>query len=175
MSTLPSPAVSCIRYLSTRFSLGVALAAYSDAGLCALLLGDEPTSLESDLRRRFAQNRQLLRDDNLAIALQHVVHFLDTPHRPLSVPLDLVTGSEFQRRVWQALQHIPLGETRTYRDIARQLGQPGAFRAVANACGANPLAVVIPCHRVVRQDGGLGGYRWGLERKHVLLEREARR
>lgn len=173
MSTFILPSSSTIHYLSARFSLGVVLIACSDEGLCALLMGDELMPLESNLRQRFAQDRQLLRDESLRPALQRTIDFLEHPHQPLDVPLDFTAGSEFQRRVWQALRQIPAGETVTYRDIARQLGQPGASRAVANACGANPLAVVVPCHRVVRQDGDLGGYRWGLERKRALLAREA--
>jgi AraC family transcriptional regulator of adaptative response/methylated-DNA-[protein]-cysteine methyltransferase len=107
-------------------------------------------------------------------ALEQTLRHLEDPRITLDLPLDL-TGSVFQRRVWDALRQIPLGETASYLDIARQLGQPKAFRAVANACGANPLAVIVPCHRVLRQDGSLGGYRWGLERKRQLLDREAQR
>ena len=107
-------------------------------------------------------------------ALEQTLRHLEDPRTTLDLPLDL-TGSVFQRRVWNALRQIPPGKTASYLDIARQLGQPTAFRAVANACGANPLAVIVPCHRVLRQDGSLGGYRWGLERKRQLLDREARR
>jgi AraC family transcriptional regulator of adaptative response/methylated-DNA-[protein]-cysteine methyltransferase len=148
---------SSIRFISGTSRLGVLLLAFSAEGLCALLLGDDLAMLERDLARRFPGKQTPQRED---------------PRSTLDLPLDL-TGSVFQRRVWNALRQIPVGGTASYLDIARQLGQPTAFRAVANACGANPLAVIVPCHRVLRQDGSLGGYRWGLERKRQLLEREA--
>ena len=164
MSTSP------IRFISGTSSLGVLLLAASAQGLCALLLGDDLETLERDLARRFPG--QLQRDEGLMPALEHTLRYLDNPLTVLDLPLDL-SGSVFQQRVWEALRQIPLGQTVSYQQIARQLGQPKAFRAVANACGANPLAIIVPCHRVLRQDGSLGGYRWGLERKRQLLEREA--
>lgn len=166
--------ISSIRYISGTSRLGILLLAFSTEGLCASLLGDDLTTLERDLARRFPGKPTPQRDDGLAPALEQTLRHLDNPHTVLDLPLD-PTGSVFQRRVWDALQKIPVGETASYQAIARQLGQPTAFRAVANACGANPLAVIVPCHRVVRQDGGLGGYRWGLERKRQLLDREAQR
>ena len=165
---------SSIRFISGPSSLGVLRLAFSAKGLCALLIGDDLATLERDLSRRFPGQHALQRDEGLMPALEQTLRHLEDPRTPLDLPLDL-TGSVFQRRVWNALRQIPLGETASYLDIARQLDQPTAFRAVANACGANPLAVIVPCHRVLRQDGSLGGYRWGLERKRQLLDREARR
>ncbi|KAF2395355.1 Bifunctional transcriptional activator/DNA repair enzyme Ada [Pseudomonas frederiksbergensis] len=161
---------SSIRYISDTCSLGILLLAFSDKGLCALLLGDDLATLERDLARRFSGVLQ--RDEGLMPQLQQTLRHLDDPHQAFNVPLDLA-GSAFQRQVWKALQQIPVGQTASYRDIAQRLNQPKAFRAVANACGANPIAVIVPCHRVLRQDGSLGGYRWGLERKRQLLDREA--
>lgn len=166
MSTSP------IRFISGTSSLGVLLLASSAQGLCALLLGDDLETLERDLARRFPGQPTPKRDESLMPALEQILRYLDNPLTALDLPLDLA-GSVFQQRVWEALRQIPLGKTASYQEIARQLGQPNAFRAVANACGANPLAVIVPCHRVLRQDGSLGGYRWGLERKRQLLEREA--
>ncbi|QVW25866.1 methylated-DNA--[protein]-cysteine S-methyltransferase [Pseudomonas hormoni] len=164
--------MSPIRFISGSSSLGVLLLASSAQGLCALLLGDDLETLERDLARRFPGQPTPQRDEGLMPALEQTLRYLDNPLAELDLPLDLV-GSVFQRRVWDALRQIPSGKTASYQDIARQLGQPKAFRAVANACGANPLAVIVPCHRVLRQDGSLGGYRWGLHRKRQLLEREA--
>lgn len=163
---------SPIRFISGPSSLGTLLLASSAQGLCALLLGDDLTTLERDLARRFPAQPTPQRDEGLMPALEQTLRYLDNPQNALDLPLDLV-GSVFQQRVWEALRQIPLGKTASYQEIARQLGQPKAFRAVANACGANPLAVIVPCHRVLRQDGSLGGYRWGLGRKRQLLEREA--
>ncbi|MHC8286739.1 methylated-DNA--[protein]-cysteine S-methyltransferase [Pseudomonas sp. XS1P51] len=163
---------SSIHYISGTSSLGILLLAFSDKGLCASLLGDDLATLELDLARRFPGKPAPQRDESLVPALEQTLHHLENPRTALDLPLDLA-GSVFQRRVWDALRQIPLGETASYQDIARQLGQPKAFRAVANACGANPLAVIVPCHRVLRQDGSLGGYRWGLERKRQLLDYEA--
>lgn len=163
---------SPIRFISGTSSLGVLLLASSAQGLCALLLGDDLETLERDLARRFPGQPTPQRDEGLRPALEQTLRYLDNPLTVLDLPLDLM-GSVFQHRVWDALRQIPLGKTASYQEIARQLGQPKAFRAVANACGANPLAVIVPCHRVLRQDGSLGGYRWGLERKRQLLAREA--
>jgi AraC family transcriptional regulator of adaptative response/methylated-DNA-[protein]-cysteine methyltransferase len=165
---------SSIRYISGTSSLGVLLLAFSTEGLCALLLGDDLITLEHDLARRFPDQPTAQSDESLMPALEQTLRHLEDPRITVDLPLDL-TGSVFQRRVWKMLQQIPAGETASYRDIAQRLGQPGAFRAVANACGANPVAVIVPCHRVLRQDGSLGGYRWGVERKRQLLDREVQR
>lgn len=165
---------SSIRYISGTSSLGVLLLAFSTEGLCALLLGDDLITLEHDLARRFPDQPTAQSDESLMPALEQTLRHLEDPRITVDLPLDL-TGSVFQRRVWKMLQQIPAGETASYRDIAQRLGQPGAFRAVANACGANPVAVIVPCHRVLRQDGSLGGYRWRVERKRQLLDREVQR
>jgi len=163
-----------IRFATGRCTLGVILAAASPRGLCAVLLGDEPGALVHDLAQRFPRAR--LHPDKHALAQQlaQLVARVDQPrpHPGAELPLDL-HGTAFQQRVWKALCRIPAGSTATYAEIARQIGAPRAVRAVAQACAANALAVAIPCHRVVRSDGQLSGYRWGVERKRALLDREA--
>ena len=154
-------------------SLGHVLSAATEHGVCWVALGDDPAELERDLRRRFAKAR-IARDDAAVRALsQMVVAWIERGHSSTSVPLELL-GTRFQLRVWQALRALAPGQTITYGQLASQLGLPGAARAVGTACGQNPIAVVVPCHRVVRQDGELGGYRWGIERKRELLRREER-
>jgi AraC family transcriptional regulator, regulatory protein of adaptative response / methylated-DNA-[protein]-cysteine methyltransferase len=160
-----------IRYGIAGSTLGAVLVAMSAAGVCAIFLGDDSAVLEKDLRQRFA-DADLRHDDKaLRPILGAVVKLIERPERGLDVPLD-IRGTHFQRRVWNALREIPAGKTASYADIANRLGEPKAMRAVAQACGANPIAVMIPCHRVVRSDGALSGYRWGVERKRVLLQRE---
>ena len=161
-----------IRFASGPCSLGCVLVARSARGLCAILLGDEPAALVRDLEQRFPAARLLADDAELAQQLAEVVRFVDAPQSGLDLPLD-IRGTAFQQRVWQALRAIPPGRTASYSEIAERLGAPQAVRAVAGACAANALAVAIPCHRVVRSDGGLAGYRWGIERKRALLAREA--
>ena len=152
-------------------SLGRVLVAQSDAGVCAILLGDSDAELERDLRARFAK-AECLADNTLGKHLAAVVALIETPHSAPPLPLD-IRGTAFQRRVWQALQAIPPGQTRSYSELAHAMGTPSAARAVAGACAANPLAIAVPCHRIVRGDGSLSGYRWGVERKRALLQREA--
>ena len=155
-------------------SLGLVLVALSARGVCSILIGEEPATLTADLQRRFS-NFECVRDDaKLRGALKKVKAFIDAPAAGLDLPLD-VTGTDFQVRVWRALTKIPAGSTASYADVARRIDAPKSFRAVAQACGANPIALAIPCHRVVRNDGALSGYRWGVARKRALLEREARR
>lgn len=154
-------------------SLGAILVAQSERGVCAILLGDDPHQLVCDLQDRFRQANLLGADQAFEQLIAKVVGFIEAPALGLDLPLD-VRGTAFQERVWQALRDIPPGSTASYAEIARHIGAPKAFRAVAQACGANHLAVAIPCHRVVRSDGDLSGYRWGVERKRELLEREAR-
>lgn len=161
-----------IRFLSGRCSLGAVLVARSTRGVCAILLGESAAQLRRELRRRFAQ--RLIDSPQLRGLLGEVVHCLENPGAPLGAPLDL-NGSPFQQRVWQKLRATAPGTTLSYSELARQLGSPRAARAVARACAANLLAVVVPCHRVVRRDGRLAGYRWGVERQRALLAREARR
>lgn len=153
-------------------SLGSILVAKSDRGICAILLGDEPDALTRDLQDRFPHANFIGGDTEFEQFVSKVVGFVEAPALGLDLPLD-IRGTAFQQRVWQALQKIPLGSTASYTDIAKCIGLPKSVRAVAQACGANPLAVAIPCHRVVRHDGALSGYRWGVERKRTLLEREA--
>jgi len=155
-------------------SLGAILVAQSLQGVCAILLGDDPEALVRDLQARFPRAQLIGGDAAFERVMSMVVGFVEEPQHGLSLPLD-IRGTAFQQRVWQALQQIPLGSTATYREIANRIGRPASVRAVGQACGANPLAVAIPCHRVVRQDGGLAGYRWGVERKRDLLDREAQR
>jgi AraC family transcriptional regulator of adaptative response/methylated-DNA-[protein]-cysteine methyltransferase len=154
-------------------SLGLALLAIGDKGVASILLGESRTALGADLQRRFPDARLLRNDERVADTLEKIRAFIATPSAGLELPLDL-TGTRFQKRVWRALEKIPAGATASYAEIARGIGAPGSSRAVAQACGANPVALAIPCHRVVRQDGELSGYRWGVERKRQLLELEAR-
>ena len=162
-----------IRFAIGRCSLGAILVARSDRGVCAILLGDDPEALAHDLQELFPRAELIGRDAELEELVAKVVGFIETPGLGLDLPLD-VQGTAFQQRVWQALREVPAGRTVTYGEIAGRIGAPGAVRAVAGACAANALAVAIPCHRVVRTDGSLSGYRWGVERKRALLERESR-
>lgn len=152
-------------------SLGSILVARSERGICAILLGDNPEALTRELQDRFPQARLIGGDAVFEQLVARVVGFVEAPGVGLDLPLD-IRGTAFQQRVWQALKKIPAGSTASYTDIARLIGSPKSVRAVAQACGANALAVAIPCHRVVRRDGALSGYRWGIERKRALLERE---
>lgn len=161
-----------IRFAIGECSLGAILVAASERGICAILLGDDPEVLARDLQDRFPRAELIGGDAGFERLVAQVVGFVEMPKRGLELPLD-VRGTAFQQRVWAALQEIPAGTTASYSEIARRIGAPRAVRAVAGACAANALAVAIPCHRVVRNDGGLAGYRWGVERKRALLEREA--
>ena len=153
-------------------SLGAILVASSAKGVASILLGDDPEALVRDLQDRFPNARLIGADRDYEHLVARVVGFVETPGSGLNLPVD-VRGTAFQRRVWQALQAIPVGKKVTYAEVARRIGSPKAVRAVAGACAANNLAVAIPCHRVVRTDGSLSGYAWGVERKRVLLDREA--
>jgi len=155
-----------------RCSLGQVLVATTERGVCAILLGDEVGALRDDLARRFPQADIRPAGKDLASLLERVVALVEDPGQGLDLALD-VRGTAFQQRVWQALRQVRPGETVSYAELARRIGLPRAARAVAAACGANALAVAIPCHRVVRGDGTLSGYRWGTERKRALLAREA--
>ena len=151
--------------------LGVVLVARSEQGVCAILLGDDAEELEHDLRARFSHDELRESGAELAPLVSGVAAFLAHPGLGLDTPLDL-RGSELERRVWNALREIPPGTTETYSDVARRIGGAASAKEVGEACAANPLAVAVPCHRVLRKDGSLGGYRWGLRRKRALLERE---
>jgi len=160
-----------IRFAVGQCSLGAILVAATGKGLCAILMDDEPDALVRDLQDRFPHAELVGGDADFERWVAQVVGFVEAPQLGLDLPLD-VRGTAFQQRVWQALREIPPGSTASYAEIAERIGQPQAVRAVAQACAANALAVAIPCHRVVRRDGGLSGYRWGVERKRTLLERE---
>jgi AraC family transcriptional regulator of adaptative response/methylated-DNA-[protein]-cysteine methyltransferase len=158
------------------FSLGLILVARSERGVCAVLMGDDRERLIRELQDRFPRAETIGDDEDCERLMAKVVRFVESPTMGTGLDLGLrldVRGTAFQLRVWQALCEIPLGSTVSYSDIANRIGSPRSVRAVARACGANALAVAIPCHRVVRGDGGLSGYRWGVERKRMLLEREA--
>lgn len=161
-----------IRALVCACSLGRVLVGATIRGLCAVELGDEDGRLQEQLRLRFPQATLLDGDAGLAALAEQVVAVIDGAELGPTLPLDLM-GTLFQQRVWRALGEIPKATTRSYSELARQLQAPAAARAVGAACGKNPIAVLIPCHRVLRDDGSLGGYRWGLERKQQLLAREA--
>jgi AraC family transcriptional regulator of adaptative response/methylated-DNA-[protein]-cysteine methyltransferase len=160
-----------IKFAVGECSLGSILVAQSDRGICAIQLGDDPILLLQELEDRFPKAELIGADEDFEKIVAQVVGFVEAPLQGLNLPLD-IRGTAFQQRVWQALTEIPLGTTASYTEIAQRIGAPKAFRAVAMACGANNLAVVIPCHRVVRNDGNLSGYRWGVERKQALLNNE---
>nr|WP_051378865.1 methylated-DNA--[protein]-cysteine S-methyltransferase [Derxia gummosa] len=161
-----------IRFAVAESSLGAVLVAATDLGICAILLGDDPAPLVADLQRRFPAADLVGGDDDFERTVATVIGFVEAPRLGLDLPLDL-RGTAFQLRVWQALRAVPPGRTASYTEIAAAIGAPRAVRAVAGACAANPVAVAVPCHRIVRGDGGLSGYRWGVERKRALLDREA--
>ena len=160
-----------IRFALGQCALGAILVAESAQGLCAIALGDAPEPLLRQLQDQFPRARLVGGDAAFERRVAQVIGFVEQPALGLALPLD-VRGSAFQVRVWQALRNVPAGQTISYSELARRVGQPRAARAVARACASNPLAVAIPCHRVVRQDGAPGGYRWGLARKQALLARE---
>src|SRR5262245_54317230 len=161
-----------IRFAVGQTSLGAILVASSEKGVAAILLGDDPDELVRGLHDRFPKAHLVGADRRYEAMVARVVGLVETPGIGLDLPLD-VRGTAFQQRVWQALREIPVGETVCYAEIARRIGSPQAARAVAAACAANNLAVAIPCHRVVRKDGALSGYAWGVERRRTLLDREA--
>lgn len=161
-----------IRFAIGECSLGAILVAQSDRGICAILLGDDPDKLARDLQDSFPRADLIGGDFDFEQLVAKVVGFIEAPGIGLDLPLD-VRGTAFQQRVWQVLRDIPSGQTVSYTEIAERIGSPKSVRAVAQACATNKLAVAIPCHRVVRNDGALAGYRWGVERKRVLLENEA--
>jgi AraC family transcriptional regulator of adaptative response/methylated-DNA-[protein]-cysteine methyltransferase len=160
-----------IRFAVAECSLGAILVAATERGICAILIGDEPQPLLDDLQARFPQAELRGADAGFEQTVAQVIGMVEAPRLGLDLPLD-VRGTAFQQRVWQALRAIPSGSTVSYAELAARLGVAGGARAVAGACAANPVAVAIPCHRVVRMGGALSGYRWGIERKRTLLERE---
>ncbi len=162
-----------IRYAVASCFLGSVLVAMTERGVCAIEFGDDAGMLAGDLRRRFPKAEIHEAGGDLKAAVAAVIRMLESPGQSLELPLD-IQGTAFQQRVWNALRDIPPGKTAAYAEVAKRIGDPNASRAVAAACAANPLAVAVPCHRVVAARGGLGGYRWGVERKRELLRREAK-
>ncbi|TPI32920.1 methylated-DNA--[protein]-cysteine S-methyltransferase [Mesorhizobium sp. B3-2-1] len=172
-ATAASAALNTITYAVGQSALGAILVARSPIGVCAILIGSDANALEQDLADRLP-GRVLLEDEaGLRDDLTAIARFIETPGAGLDLPLDMRHGTPFQQRVWAVLRTIPCGATVTYTALARRLGMPDGARAVATACAANAIALGIPCHRVLRADGSLSGYRWGIERKRALLEREA--
>ena len=161
-----------IRFAVGECSLGSVLVAVSEKGVCAISLGDDPESLVRDLQDLFPKAELIGADQEFESMVGKVVGFIEAPRTGFNLPLD-VRGTAFQLRVWQALRKIPAGSTVSYSDIAERIGAPKAVRAVAQACASNHIAVAIPCHRVLRNDGAISGYRWGVVRKSALLKREA--
>jgi AraC family transcriptional regulator of adaptative response/methylated-DNA-[protein]-cysteine methyltransferase len=160
-----------IRFAIGQSSLGAILVAATEKGICAIFLGEDPEQLARDLQDAFPKAEITGGDKDFDAMVGQVVGFVEQPARGLDLPLD-IRGTAFQRQVWEALQSVPPGMTASYTEIARRIGQPKSVRAVATACAANKIAVAIPCHRIVRTDGSLSGYRWGIERKGELLQRE---
>jgi AraC family transcriptional regulator of adaptative response/methylated-DNA-[protein]-cysteine methyltransferase len=162
-----------IRFAIGDCSLGSVLVAKSDRGICAIFLGNDPDKLLRELQDRFPKSELIGGDAKFEALVARVVALIESPTSDEQLPLD-IRGTAFQMRVWQALKNIPVGSTATYSEIAEKIGSPRSVRAVAGACAANSIAVAIPCHRVVRMDGSLSGYRWGVERKQALLQKERR-
>jgi len=160
-----------IRFAVGQCSLGAILVAATDKGVCAIEFGDDPEALVRALQDRFPKAQLLGGDEAFERLVAKVVGFVEAPAQGLDLPLD-IRGTAFQQRVWKAIRDVPAGATASYRDLAKRLGAPKAVRAVAQACAANDIAVAIPCHRVVRTDGSISGYRWGVARKRALLARE---
>ncbi len=172
MTATQVPVTSPIRFTVAQSSLGSILVAMSDKGVCAIMMGDDPNKLMRKILDKFPRAALTGVDPDLEQLAAKVVAFVENPRIGLDLPLD-VEGTAFQRRVWQAIMKIPVGQTATYTEIAEHIGSPTSVRVVAQACGANPVALAIPCHRIIRKDGDLAGYGWGAERKRKLLEREA--
>ena len=160
-----------IRFASGECSLGSVLVAASGKGVCAIFLGDNADALVRELQNRFPKTTLVAGGEKFERTVAKVIACIESPAIDFDLPLD-VRGTAFQQKVWRALRKIPAGATVSYTEIAQRIGTPKAVRAVAGACGANKIAVLIPCHRVVRHDGDLSGYRWGVKRKRSLLRRE---
>jgi AraC family transcriptional regulator of adaptative response/methylated-DNA-[protein]-cysteine methyltransferase len=162
-----------IRYAIARSPLGWLLVAATRQGLCSVRLGETALELEQELHQEFNAAQLQANDPELQQWMQHLLEYLNGLHPLPALPID-IQATAFQLRVWEALRAIPLGTTASYRDIAQQIGQPQSVRAVARACAMNPIALVVPCHRVIQKGGGLAGYRWGIDRKQALLSLEKR-
>lgn len=165
-------AVDTISYATGESALGPVLVARSASGVCAILIGAGNDELVADLATRFPRAKLVALEDAVRDDLAKVIRFVDKPSEGLDLPLDL-RGTPFQRRVWETLRTIPIGTTMTYTEFARSIGAPNSVRAVAAACASNPIALAIPCHRVVGNNGDLTGYRWGVERKREFIKKEA--
>ena len=160
-----------INYMVAKSDLGWVLIGATERGICTIELGDSPDLLTRRLHNNFPKAVITENDAELNQWVQQILSHLKNPHRKLNLPLD-IQGTAFQRQVWQTLREVPFGATTTYAEIAEKIGKPKAVRAVAGACASNKIAIAVPCHRVVRKNGGLGGYRWGNEKKRLILERE---
>ena len=172
MTTIMQNAVEEIRFAFDKFSLGTVLVAVTDKGIAAILLGDGKDELHRELVYAFPDARLIADETGLAERTAKIADFLDAPHQGLDLPLD-IRGSAQEQAVWQALRNVPAGQTATYGQIAKSLPLPATAQDVGAACAANVLAVAIPCHRVVKADGSISGYRWGVHRKRKLINREA--
>ena len=165
-----------IRFGIGKTFLGSTLVAWSDKGVCAIFFDQDRDAMVDELQRRFSGEELVAAAKNDQPMIQRIIGIIESPKDAVKADLKLdLRGTDFQRRVWAELRKIPAGKTASYTEVARRIGSPAAVRAVAGACAANSLAVVIPCHRVVRQNGGLSGFRWGVDRKKALLEKEAAR
>ncbi len=164
--------IDVLFYAAAECALGEALVARSARGVCAILIGDNGEELEADLAARFPKSTLVANEAAVRDDLTKLVRFMENPAEGLRLPLDM-RGSPFQRRVWEKLRAVSVGRTVTYSELGRWISPLASPRAVARACAANPIALAIPCHRVVRSNGGLAGYRWGVERKRQLIEKEA--
>lgn len=171
ISKTAAPPADFITYATHDCILGQVLIARSTAGVCAILLGDDRNELAADLAARFAKATHVVSEDAVENDLTQVIRFLETPTQGLHLSLDM-RGTPFQRRVWEKIRAIPVGSTATYQELARWISPLASPRAIAGACAANPIALAIPCHRLVRSDGTLGDYCWGIARKQELLRRE---
>ena len=163
--------IDTISYATGESAVGRVLVARSISGVCAILIGADDNELVTDLAARFPEAKLVVNEGVVRDDLAKVTRFVDKPTEGLDLPLDL-RGTQFQRRVWEALRTIPVGTTVTYGELANSIGAPNAVRAVAGACAANPIALAVPCHRVVGSDGDLMGYYWGVERKRELIKKE---
>jgi O-6-methylguanine DNA methyltransferase len=168
-----SAAPDKITYSIGESAAGLILVARTSVGVCAILIGADNETLKSDLASRFPNRTRTWTATQLADELRKIARFIDDPTEGLDLPLDVRHGTQFQRRVWDALLAIPCGATLTYTALAQRVGEPNGARAVAGACAANAIALAIPCHRVIRSDGSLSGYRWGVQLKRALLTKEA--
>ncbi|MBE0583112.1 MAG: methylated-DNA--[protein]-cysteine S-methyltransferase, partial [Desulfofustis sp.] len=161
-----------IRFACAPCFLGWMAVATTDHGICAIELGDDRQAVSAQLRHHFPKAELEEAGPEFSTVVAEVIALLETPPRTVDLPLD-IQGTAFQQQVWQVLRQIPPGSTLSYGEVARRLGRPRAVRAVAGACAANKLAVVVPCHRVIGSDGALSGFRWGIKRKRTLLQRES--